>query len=123
MEVLIMKNVINKVNVNKVRKFNIKLCVLLSTVAMVLCNAMTAFADNENGAPSGVGGSGTMSATADVAFWIVRIIIILVGGAPGLIKIVQGQSDENPRDRNAGIAALAVSGAAFAGTFLVRGLI
>ena len=118
-----MKNVINKVNVNKVRKFNIKLGVLLSTLAMVLCNAITAFADGENAAPNGVGGSGTMTATADVAFWIVRILIILVGGAPSLIKIVQGQSDENPRDRNAGIAALAVTGAAFGATFLVRGLI
>ena len=42
MEDFKMKNVINKVNANKVRKFNIKLGVLLSTLAMVLCNAITA---------------------------------------------------------------------------------
>ena len=36
---------------------------------------------------------------------------------------VQGQADENPRDRNAGLAVIGIAGAAFAATFAVKALI
>ena len=124
-----MKNVIKKVNVNKLRKFNIKLCIMLGTIAMALCNTMTAFAaasvgsNSENTKPTNIGGASTMNTAVSIVFWVIRVAIILIGGAPGIVKVVQGQSDENPRDRNAGLATIGIAGAAFAATFAIQGLI
>ena len=124
-----MKNVIKKINVNNLRKFNIKLCVMLGTIAMALCNTMTAFAaasvgsNSENTKPTNIGGASTMNTAVSIVFWVIRVAIILIGGAPGIVKVVQGQSDENPRDRNAGLATIGIAGAAFAATFAIQGLI
>ena len=123
-----MKNVIKKVNVNKLRKFNIKLCIMLGTIAMALCSTMTAFAasagkNSENTKPTNIGGASTMNTAVSIVFWVIRVAIILIGGAPGIVKVVQGQSDENPRDRNAGLATIGIAGAAFAATFAIQGLI
>ena len=124
-----MKNVIKKINVNKLRKFNIKLCVMLGTIAMALCNTMTALAvanpgaNTENTDPTGIKGSATMGTVVSIVFWVIRVIIILVGAAPGIVKVVQGQSDENPRDRNAGLATIGIAGEAFAATFAIESLI
>ena len=123
-----MKNTIKKINVNKLRKFNIKLCVMLGTIAMALCNTMTAFAasagkNSENTKPTNIGGASTMNTAVSIVFWVIRVAIILIGGAPGIVKVVQGQSDENPRDRNAGLATIGIAGAAFAATFAIQGLI
>ena len=123
-----MKNTIKKINVNKLRKFNIKLCIMLGTIAMALCNTMTAFAasagkNSENTKPTNIGGASTMNTAVSIVFWVIRVAIILIGGAPGIVKVVQGQSDENPRDRNAGLATIGIAGAAFAATFAIQGLI
>lgn len=109
----------------KFRLTVIKLGVLACTVAMAMCNSMLAFADNsENVAPDNAsGGSKTMSAMTTVVFWVVRALILVSGGVPGLIKINQGQTDENPRDRNAGIACCVVAGFCFAATFVIEKLI
>lgn len=113
-----------KLNANKVRKFNIKLSMAALTMAIAMCNAFTAFAaNNENAAPTGATSTSTMDTAVDIVFWVVRILIILIGGVPGIIKVVQGQADENPRDRNAGLASIGIAGAAFAATFAVDGLI
>lgn len=96
---------------------------IMTSAAAVHFLTVAAAAAGENQAPSGIGGSGTQQSMTGLVFWIVRIIILLVGGAPGLIKVVQGQSDENPRDRNAGIAVIGITGAAFGATFLVQNLI
>lgn len=123
-----MKNAVKKINVNKLRKFNIKLCIMLGTIAMALCNTMTAFAasagkNSENTKPTNIGGASTMNTAVSIVFWVIRVAIILIGGAPGIVKVVQGQSDENPRDRNAGLATIGIAGAAFAATFAIQGLI
>ena len=124
-----MKNVIKKVNVNKLRKFNIKLCIMLGTIAMALCNTMTALAvanpgaNTENTDPTNIGGGSTMGTAISIVFWVIRVAIILIGGAPGIVKVVQGQADENPRDRNAGLATIGIAGAAFAATFAIEKLI
>lgn len=107
----------------KFRLMTIKLGIIACTVAMAMCNAMFTFAANgENTNPDGVKTS-TMTDMVGIVFWIVRIIVLLIGGAPGIIKIVQGQADENPRDRNAGLAVIGITGAAFAATFVVEKLI
>ena len=123
-----MKNAVKKINVNKLRQFNIKLCVMLGTIAMALCSTMTAFAasagkNSENTKPTNIGGASTMNTAVSIVFWVIRVAIILIGGAPGIVKVVQGQSDENPRDRNAGLATIGIAGAAFAATFAIQGLI
>ena len=90
---------------------------------------MTAFAaasagsNSENTKPTNIGGASTMNTAVSIVFWVIRVAIILIGGAPGIVKVVQGQSDENPRDRNAGLATIGIAGAAFAATFAIQGLI
>lgn len=125
-----MKNVMinkisGKVNSRKYRLLVTKLSLIVCTLAVFCCNTfMLAFADNaENAKPSGVGGSNTMNNMVNLVFWIIRIAVLLMGGAPGIIKVVQGQADENPRDRNSGLAALGITGVAFGATFLVQSLI
>lgn len=122
-----MKNVIKKFDVRKFRKTMLKMAITACTIAMAMCSTMMiAFADDapaENAKPSGIGGTSTMDTIVTIVFWIVRILILAIGGIPSIVKIVQGQTDENPRDRNSGIAALVVTGAAFAATFAVKALI
>lgn len=62
-----------------------------------------------------------MSALLSIIFWLVRIIIACIGIIPGIIKIVQGQSDENPRDRNSGIVSVVLAAAGVAATFAIEG--
>ena len=118
-----MKTIIRNFDVNRFRMTAIKLTIAACTLAMMCSTAMVSFAANgENTAPDGTQ-TGTMTTLVGVVFWIIRIAILIIGGGPSLIKIVQGQTDENPRDRNAGIAGLVVTGAAFAATFVVASLI
>lgn len=110
------------------RKFKLamtKLSIIICTIALAMCNSVVAFAANsENTAPEGAAsGSQTMSTLVKVVFWVVRAMILVIGGVPGIIKINQGQADENPRDRNAGIGCIVVAGLCFGATFVVEKLI
>lgn len=108
----------------KFRLTAIKLGIIACTIAMAMCNGMFTFAANsENTDPTGLGGTNTMNTMVTVVFWVVRILVLFIGGVPAVIKIVQGQSDENPRDRNAGLATAGITGAAFAATFVIQALI
>lgn len=107
----------------KFRLAVIRLAITACTIAMAMCNEIITFANTENADPTGVGGSTTMKNMVSIVFWIVRILVLLIGGVPGIIKVVQGQSDENPRDRNAGLATIGITGAAFAASFAVEKLI
>lgn len=55
----------------------------------------------------------------DVLFFVARAIIIAIGGGVGLIKIVKGKSDENPKDFGEGLAAIGIAGVLFAATFAI----
>lgn len=108
----------------KFRLAVIKLAITACIIAMAMCSGMITFANDENTTPDGVSsGNNTMSTLTAVVFWVVRTIILVSGGVPGLIKINQGQADENPRDRNAGIACIVVAGFCFAATFVIEKLI
>ena len=85
-------------------------------VTILMSCSLVAFA--APAAPSGVD-TATMGTLADIVWWIVRIAILAVGGIPAIVKIVQGQADENPRDRNAGIATLLIAAAGFGATFAI----
>ena len=85
-------------------------------VTILMSCSLVAFA-----APTAPGGvdTATMGTLADIVWWIVRIAILAVGGIPAIVKIVQGQADENSRDRNAGIATLLIAAAGFGATFAI----
>lgn len=85
-------------------------------VTMLMSCSLVAFA--APAAPSGVD-TATMGTLADIVWWIVCIAILAVGGIPAIVKIVQGQADENSRDRNAGIATLLIAAAGFGATFAI----
>ena len=107
----------------KLHKFQKAASVTAMTAAMFAVSAITVFAANdENAAPENIS-TDTMSAMINIIMWIVRIAILAIGGIPGLIKIVQGQQEENPRDRNNGIVSVVIAGVAFAATFAIAALI
>lgn len=107
--------------INKFQKY-------ISTAAIctmfLILSSVTVFAENsENSTPSDVTSTSTMNTLIDVIMWLVRIAILAIGAVPGIIKIVQGQQEENPRDRNNGIVSVVLSGAGFAATFAISALI
>ncbi len=57
-----------------------------------------------------------------ILFWLARAVVIAVGGAVGIIKIVKGKSDENPKQMNEGLVILASAGVIFAATFAVQAI-
>ncbi len=71
--------------------------------------------------PSGVDTS-SMDGIVSIVFWLVRIIVGAAGAIPSIIKLVQGQTDDNTRDRNAGITGLVITFAGIAATFGVEQL-
>jgi hypothetical protein len=74
-----------------------------------------------NAVPEGVDPT-QLGKMADLVLWVARIII--AGFAiPSVIKIANGVSDENPRDRNAGIVGVVACGGIIAATFALRPLI
>lgn len=110
----------------KMKKNMTKAMFSLMSIAMLANSVMlTVFAAdpvNEN-SNADVTTTGTMDKMVSLVFWIIRIAVLIIGGGPALLKIVQGQADENPRDRNAGIATLVITGAVFAATFVIESLI
>ncbi|GHU58159.1 hypothetical protein FACS1894133_2390 [Clostridia bacterium] len=104
--------------------------VTFAAMAAVLISVMiiTAYAEGGGGGGNFAGTNPehvdvtSMETLITIVFWAVRIIIGGVGAIPAIIKIVQGQADENPRDRNAGIAGMVVTGACVAATFAIEKL-
>ena len=72
--------------------------------------------------PTGVD-TGSYSSLVDIVFWVATIAIAAGGGIPSLIKLVQGQADEDPRGRNAGIAGLVITGAVVGAAAAVKTLL
>ena len=108
----------------RIRKFQKFVSVAALSAVCLTMSSLMVFAENsENKAPTSVGGSATMNGLISIIMWIVRIAVIAIGGIPGIIKIVQGQQEENPRDRNNGIVSVVIAGVAFAATFGIEALI
>ncbi|MGN0676479.1 MAG: hypothetical protein ACI4K5_01890 [Ruminococcus sp.] len=61
-----------------------------------------------------------MSELINILFWIARIVILTAGSGVGLIKIVKGRADENPRDFQEGLTILVGSGVVFGATFAIQ---
>lgn len=109
--------------VRKVQKY---ISVAATVMMVLMLSAITVFATGAtpatNSTPAGVDTS-TMSQFGTIIWWIVRIVILAAGGVPGMIKLVQGFSDEDNRSRNAGIVTLIVTGAVFGATFALQQII
>ena len=114
------KQVKTERTVRKVQKY---ITVALTVMMVLAVSSIMVFAtDPDNTAPSGVSTT-TMSGLSAIIWWLVRVAVLAIGGIPAVIKIVQGQSDEDSRVRNAGIATLIVTAAAFGATFAIQNLI
>jgi hypothetical protein len=112
---------------NKIMKFysknQPKITKILSLVMIIsaatVMSTMGVSASIFGNAPAGTDTSKIQTLIA-IIFWLVRIIIASAGLIPSIIKIVQGQSDENPRDRNSGIASAVVAAAAIGVSFVLE---
>lgn len=60
-----------------------------------------------------------MNDIADTLMTAARTLIITLGGGLGLVKMVKGKSDENPRDFGEGLASIGAAGVLYAATFAV----
>ena len=114
------KQVKTERTVRKVQKY---ITVALTVMMVLAISSVMVFAtDPDNNAPANVQ-TATMNGLSTIIWWLVRVAVLAIGGIPAVIKIVQGQADENPRDRNAGIATLVITAAVFGATFAIQNLI
>ena len=118
------KQVKTERTIRKVQKY---ITVALTVMMVLAMSTVMVFATGEsttsdNTAPANVQ-TATMSGLSTIIWWLVRVAVLAIGGIPAVIKIVQGQADENPRDRNAGIATLVITAAVFGATFAIQALI
>lgn len=98
----------------KQRKKIVAACAALNVAALSMSNVLAA--------PNGVD-TAAYSGMVDIVFWVATIAIAAGGGIPSLIKLVQGQADEDPRGRNAGIAGLVITGAVIGAAAAIRALL
>ena len=118
------KQVKTERTIRKVQKYITVALTVMMVLAMstVMVFATGASTTSDNTAPANVQ-TATMSGLSTIIWWLVRVAVLAIGGIPAVIKIVQGQADENPRDRNAGIATLVITAAVFGATFAIQALI
>lgn len=93
-----------------------------STVSLVLSMLAVSMSNVYAAPPAGVDSS-SYSALVDIVFWVAGIAVAAAGGIPSIIKIVQGQADEDPRGRNAGIAGAVITGACVGALVAVKTLL
>lgn len=104
-----------KTFLQKQKKRVVASCAALNVAALSMTHAFAA-------PPSGVDTT-AYSGLVDIVFWVATIAIAAGGGIPSLIKLVQGQADEDPRGRNAGIAGLTITGAVIGAAAAIRTLL
>ncbi len=113
--------------VRKVQKY---ISVAAVVMMVLIMSAVTVFATGTTGA-TGAAASGqpanvdtsTMNEFGGIVWWLVRIVVLAIGGVPGVINLVKGLSDQDDRQRNIGLITLVVTGAAVAATFALSAVI
>ena len=55
----------------------------------------------------------------DIIMWVARCLLLVVGGGVGLVYIVKGKTDENPKTFTDGVLSISAAGVLFAATFAV----
>lgn len=117
------KTIKDKKAIKIIKKVQKAVTVSCTATMFMLSSALTTFAANaENSAPVGVQTS-TMNDLIGIVFFILRAAILIGGGAVGLYKIVNGQANEDTRERNAGFTLVAITALVFAATFAIQNLI
>lgn len=104
-----------------IKKRTHKKASIISTASAILCLAAMSMTTSA-AVPNGVDTT-SYSGLVDIVFWVATIAIAAAGGIPSLIKLVQGQADEDPRGRNAGIAGLVITGAVIGAAAAVKALL
>lgn len=103
--------------ISLIKKKAQKKIVAVSAVLTTIATGMTtAFA-----APAGVDTTQT-NAVVDVLVWIGIMAVGAAGGIPSIMKIVEGQANEDSRGRNVGIAGLVVTGACAGAVYAVKAI-
>ncbi|WP_443724456.1 hypothetical protein [Pseudoruminococcus massiliensis] len=108
------KNKSIKSAVKKMQKITFVASIIATIMVM---STMTAFAT-----PSGANTT-TMNSLIGIVMWVVRGAILFIGAIPALIKVVQGQQNEDARERNGGLVGIAIAGVAIGATFAVEPLL
>lgn len=103
-----------KTSKSKIKK---RILTVIIALEMIFSSLITVYA-----APSGVDSS-SYNALVEIIFWVAGIAVAAAGAIPSIIKIVQGQADEDPRGRNAGIAGLVITGACVGALIAVKTLL
>lgn len=98
--------------IQKQKKIIVAACAALNVASLSMSSAFAA-------PPPGVDTT-SYQGLVDIVFWVVTIAIAAAGGISSLIKLVQGQADEDPRGRNAGISGLVITGAVIGGAAAVK---
>lgn len=93
-----------------------------SVISTILCSIAMAMQSYSAAPPSGVDSS-SYNSLVDIIFWIAGIAVAAAGGIPSIIKIVQGQADEDPRGRNAGIAGAVITGACVGALVAIKAIL
>lgn len=93
-----------------------KLVTASAVLTTITAGTTTAFA-----APTGVNTQQT-NKVIDIVMWIVIIAIGAAGAIPSLIKLIEGQTNEDVRGRNSGIAGLAVTAAVAGAAYAVKAI-
>ncbi len=99
----------------KQKKRIVAVCTAINVASLSMTNVFAA-------APQGVD-TQAYSGLLNIVFWVATIAVAAAGGIPSLIKLVQGQADEDPRGRNAGIAGLVITGAVIGAAAAVKSLL
>ena len=107
-----------------VRKAQKYISIAAVVMLMLMMSGLTVFATGAtaSGQPANVDTS-TMGQFGNIVWWLVRIVILAVGAIPGLINLIKGISDQDDRQRNVGLITLVITGAVFAATFALSGII
>lgn len=93
----------------------------LVTVSAVLTTISAGMTTVFAAAPTGVNTQQT-NKVIDIVVWIGIVAIGAAGAIPSLIKLVEGQTNEDVRGRNSGIAGLAVTAAVVGAIYAVKAI-
>ena len=123
-----MKHIKTEKIVRKAQKY---ISVMAAVMLMLMMSAVTVFATDGTGTTGNAAASGlpsgvdttTMTQFGGIVWWLVRIVVLAIGGIPGVINLVKGLSDQDDRQRNIGLITLVVTGAAFGATFALQSFI
>ena len=101
----------------KVKKAAISVLAAATTMAIGMTNSLAATTT----VPPNVNTTQT-DQIANIIVWVLAIAIGAGGGLPSLVKIVEGQTNEDVRGRNSGIAGLCVTAACVGAVVAVKAI-